>query len=162
MSGTFDIDCRLDSTGQGAILDQRQVSDNRGFIEMEKGMGKRDIWIAFAKTRPLPGCDLNFDGCEFYFCEAYVPVDGASSPENVFKEIIGKTRNGLLDIRFELVDISKIIRFDAPQWEVISDNGNDVHEFAQSAEACEYITFSGFRSEEIEEETQYKHTISNR
>ncbi|WP_308365372.1 MULTISPECIES: hypothetical protein [unclassified Microbulbifer] len=124
-------------------------------------MKPKDIWIVFSKSRPLPGCDLDFDGCEFYFCEAYVPVDTPNDPQIAFEEIIGKTRNELLNKRFDLVDISMIIRFDPSQWEVIGDSGNNVHKFAKSAEASQNITFSGFRSEEIEEETRYKYTISN-
>lgn len=124
-------------------------------------MKPKDIWIVFTKSRPMPGCDLDFDGCEFYFCEAYVPVDTPTDPQIAFEEIIGKTRNELLDKKFQLVDISRIVRFDPSQWEVIGDSGNDTHQLAQSAKTSQNIVFSAFRSDEIEEETQYKHIISN-
>lgn len=123
-------------------------------------MKAENIWIAFTKSRPLPGCDLDLDGCEFYFCEAYIPVSVTTDPQNTFEEIIGKTRNALLDSKFELVDVSKIIRFDPHEWEVIGDTGNDVHELAKSTETSQKTILSSFRSEEVEEETQYRHAIS--
>ncbi|WP_160152312.1 hypothetical protein [Microbulbifer sp. ALW1] len=124
-------------------------------------MTSTDIWIVFTKCHPLPGCDVDFDDCEFYFSEVFVPTSDSGDLLNTFEEILGKVRNGLLDKKFELIDVSKIIRFDQKQWEVIGDSGNDVIAHAKESASINEIVFSGFRSKEIEDETQYKHIISN-
>ncbi|MFV8781162.1 hypothetical protein ACNKU7_01955 [Microbulbifer sp. SA54] len=125
-------------------------------------MTSTDIWIVFLKCRALPGCDIDFDDCDFYFCEAFVPSPSSADILNTLQEIVGNARNGLMDKKFELVDASKIIRFDQAQWEVIGDNGNDVAAHALEAASSQQTVFSVFRSEEVEDEVQYKHTIFNR
>lgn len=124
-------------------------------------MNSHDIWIVFTKSRPLPGCDIDFDDCEFYFSEAFVPTSGSGELLNTFEEILRKVRNGLLDKKFELIDVSKIIRFDQKHWEVIDDNANELIAHAREFVSIKGIVFSGFRSEEVEGETKYKHIVSN-
>ncbi len=128
---------------------------------MESKMTSHDIWIVFTKSRPLAGCDIDFDDCEFYFSEVFVPTSGSGKQLNTFEEIIGKVRIGLLDKKFELSGISKIIPFNREQWEMLDDNGNDVIAHVKRAESSREVVFSGFRTEEIEEETRHKKIISN-
>ncbi|AMX01500.1 hypothetical protein [Microbulbifer thermotolerans] len=124
-------------------------------------MKTKNIWIAFIKSRPLPNCDFDFDGGDFFFCEAYVPIYQSERPQHIFEEIIRKSKEKLQDKNLEIVDISMITRFDQSQWEVEGNSGNNPHELAKLAKESNNIVFSGFRSEEIEEETKYIHRIIN-
>ncbi|ABC28322.1 hypothetical protein HCH_01464 [Hahella chejuensis KCTC 2396] len=120
-----------------------------------------NIWIAFTKSRPLSGCSIDIDGCEFYFAEAYVPIISAEESLPNLEVIMSKVKNALLENRLELADVSALIRYEEDQWEIHSDSENDVNAFAMLARLSESIVFSGFRSEEIEKLTSYRYSISD-
>ncbi|MBU6953772.1 hypothetical protein [Hahella sp. HN01] len=120
-----------------------------------------DVWIAFTKSRPLSGCSIDVDGCEFYFAEVYVPMVSAGESPSNFEAILSKVKSELLENRLELADISALIRYEEDQWEIHSNSENDVNTFATLARLSESIVFSGFRSEEIEELTSYRYSISD-
>lgn len=38
-------------------------------------MNEKYLWLIITKSRPLPDCEIDMDGCEFYFVDAFVPLD---------------------------------------------------------------------------------------
>ena len=117
------------------------------------------VWIVFIKSEALDGCSIDIDGCNFYFAEAYVPVDGEEFSSTSFESILNRVKQSLLDDKLVLADISKCLRYSEDEWGSDSDMEKSVHLLAASARSSGTIKFSSFRSEEIEELCRYRHKV---
>jgi len=63
-----------------------------------------NVWICIAKIKPMDGCDINMDGCEFYYVDALVPV--SNSTERLSMDTaIEKLRAALFEHKFELSEV---------------------------------------------------------
>jgi len=122
-------------------------------------MSNKDVWVVFTKSRPLEGCDIDFDGCEFYFVDIYVPVETTPDKLVALGDITEMVRHSLEESRLELADISMLVRYENGEWKSKANSCNDVNALALQAKESSEIVFSSFRSEEIEELQAYHHSI---
>jgi len=122
-------------------------------------MSSKDVWIAFTKSKPLEGCRIDFDGCEFYFADIYIPIETTSDKLVVLGDITEMVRCSLEENRLELTDISMLVRYKNGEWKMNTNGPNDVNALATKAKQSSEIVFSSFRSEEIEELQTYHHSI---
>jgi hypothetical protein len=120
-------------------------------------MTDKEVWIVSTKSSPLEGCDIDIDGCDFYFAEAFVPVASEINRLKRFEFVIASVEEALLEARLTLVDASKCLRYVEPEWGLDSEMEKETHAAASNALASNSITFSPFRSEEIEELCRYRH-----
>ncbi|HTF95494.1 MAG TPA: hypothetical protein VL995_05120 [Cellvibrio sp.] len=116
-------------------------------------MANKDVWIVFTKSSPLDGCSIDIDSCDYYFAEAYVPVD--VTPIRSLDSIINKVKDELAKARLALTDVSKCIRYKEDEWSADTAPNTEVRKMAKKSLAYGAIEFSGFRSEEIQELYQY-------
>lgn len=121
-------------------------------------MNNKDIWIAVTKSRPLPGCDIDMDGCEFYFADAYVAL-GEEVRATAMVSVVEKVRGALADEKLELAEVSFCARFAPEEWVDQTDSIETMHALANKAGESDGIIFSGFRSEDIQELYSYHHTV---
>ncbi|NOY16656.1 MAG: hypothetical protein GXP23_06990 [Gammaproteobacteria bacterium] len=122
-------------------------------------MSNKDVWIAFTKNRPLEGCGIDFDGCEFYFTDICVPIEATPDKLVALGDIIEMVKCSLEESRLELVDISMLVRYKNGEWKTNTDSFNDINALAVKAGQSGKIVLSSFRSEEIEELQTYRHSI---
>lgn len=122
-------------------------------------MSHTDVWIAFIKSKPLEGCGIDIDGSDYYFAEAYVPVNHTEIELVSFDNVIAKIKNSLLEGRLILCYISKCIRYQQEHWNTDTDSNKEAHSLAESALSSNKVEFGAFRSEEIEELVQYQHIL---
>lgn len=120
---------------------------------------KKQVWIVFTKSEALDGCSIDVDGCDFYFSEAYVPVDGEEFGVTSFESILNRVKKLLFDEKLVLTDVSKCLRYNEGEWGSDSDMEKSAHLLATSALSSGDIKFSSFRSEEIEDIYRYQHSI---
>lgn len=120
-------------------------------------MTTKDVWIVFTKSSPLEGCSIDIDGCDYYFAEAYVPVD--AGPILSLDSIVNKVRDQLAKERLVLADISKCIRYQEKEWSSNSAPNAELHKGAKKSLVSGTIEFSGFRPEEIQELYQYSYEV---
>lgn len=121
-------------------------------------MQQTDVWITITKSKPLPGCEINMDGCEYYFADAFVPVDlnvGATAVVSAINHVA----EALLEKKLELVEVLLCAKFSAEEWVDKTESIETLHQLANKAAAEGKIVFSGFRSEEIQALYHYKHTV---
>lgn len=122
-------------------------------------MAQSQVWILFIKSEPLAGCSIDMDGCDFYFAEAYVPVNAEELGATSFESIISRVKQSLLEDKLVLADISKFLRYTEEEWSSDSDMEKSAHLLAAEALSSGIITFSSFRSEEIEGLCRYRHKM---
>lgn len=120
-------------------------------------MANKEVWIVFTKNLPLEGCSIDVDGCDYYFAEAYVPVDTA--PTLSLDLIINNVRNELTKERLLLVDVSKCIHYKKQEWSSETAPNTELHKSAKKSLVSELIEFSGFRSEEVQKLYQYSYSV---
>ncbi|PUA30459.1 MAG: hypothetical protein B0W54_08180 [Cellvibrio sp. 79] len=120
-------------------------------------MANKEVWIVFTKNSPLEGCSIDIDGCDYYFAEAYVPIDVA--PILSLDSIINKVKDELAQARLALTDISKCIRYKEDEWSADTAPNAEVRKMAKKSLASGAIEFSGFRPEEIQELYQYTYNV---
>lgn len=121
-------------------------------------MSEKSLWLTITKSRPLPGCEIDMDGCEFYFVDAFVPLDerlGADSIPNA----ISKVKSTLLENKLELAEVIQCVKFLPEEWIDQTESDESLHNLATKARESEKLVIGTFRSEEIQELYHYKHTI---
>ena len=121
-------------------------------------MAERDVWIALTKSRPLPGCEIDIDGCEFYFADTYLAIDVDQRPFAI-TILAEKVKQALLSRKFELAEISLCARFIPDEWVGQTESIETMHVLSNKALESNRVVFSGFRSEEIQELYRYQHTV---
>ena len=120
---------------------------------------KKNVWIAITKSRPLPGCDIDMDGCEFYFADVFVPFD-VDTGATALISVIDQVRSALTEAKFELADIILCAKFSSDEWVDQTDSLESMHELANKALGSTRVVLSGFRSEEIQGDYQYRYSIN--
>ena len=123
-------------------------------------MADKEVWITFAKGRPLPGCSIDFDNCEFYFVDVFIPVDKGLRID--FTELTSTVQSVLSSARVELADIGQLIRYQSGQWSVKIDDENEIEECVKKALETNKPCNGGYRSQEVQDLTDYLHVISER
>ncbi len=123
-------------------------------------MVNKEVWIVFTKSEPLDGCSIDIDGCDFYFTEAYVPVESKDFNVTSLEPIVSRAKQSLLDDKLVLVDVSKCLRYREEEWLSNSEMDKEVHVLAAKALSSGTVRFGGFRSEEIEELCRYHHSMN--
>ena len=114
-------------------------------------MTDKNIWIIFTKSKALDGCSIDIDGGEFYFTEVFVPSECIEDNPDSIKEMIGKTKQVLLNERLELTDISKSIRYQEDEWTEDTELNNEIQMTVKESIRSNQIKFNTFRSEEIQQ-----------
>lgn len=120
-------------------------------------MAERDVWIALTKSRSLPGCEIDMDGCEFYFADSYLAMDDEKRPVAI-AILAEKVKEALLSRKLELAEISFCARFVPEEWVDQTDSIETMYVLSNKALESSGVIFSGFRSEEIQELYRYQHT----
>lgn len=121
-------------------------------------MSENNIWLTVTKSRALPGCEIDMDGCEFYFVDAFVSLDksvGADSMPNA----ICKVKSTLLEDKLELAEVIQCVKFLPEEWIDQTEADESLHDLAIKALESDDVVFGTFRSEEIQELYHYKHTV---
>ncbi|MFC1747973.1 hypothetical protein ACFL2V_04130 [Pseudomonadota bacterium] len=121
-------------------------------------MENKSIWVLFTKSKPLPECEINFDGGDHYFVEVCVPAQKGEAWQQI-GNVIERARECLLESHFELCDVSKCIRYFADEWQEQTRHNNMIHEAAQKTLETGAITLGGFRSDEVEARFYCRHTV---
>ena len=116
-------------------------------------MNNNDIWIIFTKSRPMDGCEIDMEGCEFYFTEVFVPAPNLSNA-------IDQAKGLLLKNKLELSEVSKGIRYTPSEWEKDTPQNRIINDKSNSAINLNIPQISPFRSEEIQEDMQYQHIVT--
>lgn len=117
----------------------------------------KQVWIIFTKSEALEGCSIDMDGCDYYFAEAYVPVNDGEFGLTSLESILSRVKQSLLDDKLVLADVSKCLRYKEEEWRSDSEMEKEVRVLAAKAFSSGVITFSSFKSEEIEELCRYHH-----
>ena len=121
-------------------------------------MSEKNLWLTITKSRPLQGCEIDMDGCEFYFVDAFVPLDknlGADSIPNA----ISKVKSTLLMDKLELAGVIQCLKFLPEEWIDQTETDESLHDLATKALQSNDVVLGTFRSEEIQELYHYKHTV---
>lgn len=121
-------------------------------------MQKDSVWIAITKSKPLPGCEIDVDGCEFYYADILVPLKNDTNA-TAMVSVIKQAQEALLEDKLELAEVLLCAKFLPEEWVDQTDGVEPLHELATKAVESQAIVFGGFRSEEIQELYQYKHTV---
>lgn len=121
-------------------------------------MKERNLWLTITKSRPLPGCDIDMDGCEFYFVDAFVAL-GKSLGADSIPNAISKVKSTLLEDKLELAEVIQCVKFSPEEWIDQTETDESLHDLATKALESDDVVFGSFRSEEIQELYHYKHTI---
>jgi len=121
-------------------------------------VAEKDVWIALTKSRPLPGCEIDMDGCEFYFADSYLAMVEEQRPVAI--AVLAETvKEALLTRKLELAEISFCARFVPEEWVDQTDSIETMHALSNKALESNGVIFSGFRSEDIQELYHYHHTV---
>lgn len=123
-------------------------------------MTTKQTWIVVTKSRPLEGCDIDIDGCEFYFVDAYISLPEEICSSKAITTILDKVEKTLNADRLELTEVKICARFFPDEWVDQTDSIDTMHSLANKSLETEEVVFSGFRSEEIQELYQYHHTVN--
>lgn len=118
----------------------------------------QSLYLVVSKSRPLPGCEINMDGGEYFFADAFVPID-SNSGVTAIAAAITRVSESLLEKKLELVEVLLCAKFSAEEWVDKTESIETLHQLANKAAAEGKIVFSGFRSEEIQALYHYKHTV---
>lgn len=121
-------------------------------------MQQTDVWITITKSKPLPGCEIDMDGCEYYFADAFVPLE-PDAGATALVSVISRVTEALLEKKLELAEVLLCAKFSAEEWLDKTESIETLHQLANKAAAEGKIVFSGFRSEEIQALYHYKHTV---
>lgn len=121
-------------------------------------MPEKDVWIALTKSRPLPGCEIDMDGCEFYFADSFLAMEEEQRPVAI-AILAEKVKEALLTRKLELEEISLCARFVNEEWVDQTDSIETMHALSNKALESNSVIFSGFRSEDIQELYHYHHTV---
>lgn len=119
----------------------------------------KQVWIIFTKSEALDGCSIDFDGCNYYFAEAYVPIEEGELGNTSIASILDQVKEALLEDKLVLMDVLKCLRYKKDEWCADSEMEKEVHKLAAEAFSSGTITFSGFRSEEIQDLCRHQHKI---
>ncbi|RYZ99705.1 MAG: hypothetical protein EOO68_12115, partial [Moraxellaceae bacterium] len=117
-----------------------------------------NTWIITTQSRPLPGCEIDMDGCEFYFADVFLPV-ATGGGATALIEAISKVKEALLVDKLELANVLLCAHFKPEEWVDQSDSAESLHELANKANETNSLVFSGFRSQEIQQLYHYTHTL---
>ncbi|MCO1333112.1 hypothetical protein MO867_02045 [Microbulbifer sp. OS29] len=122
-------------------------------------MTTKQTWIVVTKSRPLEGCDIDIDGCEFYFADAYVSLPGEIGGAKALSSVLEKVQKKLEDDRFELAEVKMCMQFLPEEWVDQTDGVYPMHELASSSLDTDDVILGGYRSEEIQELFLYHHNV---
>lgn len=114
--------------------------------------------IITTQSRPLPGCEIDMDGCEFYFADVFLPV-AANGGATALIEAITKVKEALLLDKLELADVLLCAQFKPEEWVDQTESVESLHTLANQATQTNSLVFSSFRSEEIQQLYHYTHTL---
>jgi hypothetical protein len=117
------------------------------------------LWLVITKSRPLPGCEIDMDGCEFYFADTLVPTE-ADVGATAAVSAVNRTKDALAEKKLELAEVLVCAKFAPEEWTDQTDAIESIHDLASKALESGALVFSGFRSEEIQELYHYKHTVT--
>ncbi len=123
-------------------------------------MTTKQTWITVTKSRPLEGCDIDIDGCDFYFADAYIALSEEECGSKAILTILDNVEKALQSDRLELVEVKMCARFFPEEWVDQTDSIDTMHSLANRALEAEDVVFSSFRSEEIQGLYQYHHTVN--
>lgn len=118
----------------------------------------QSLCLVVSKSRPLPGCEIDMDGGEYFFADIFVPID-SNSGGTAIATAITRVSEALLEKNLELVEVLLCAKFSAEEWVDKTESIETLHQLANKAAAEGKIVFSGFRSEEIQALYHYKHTV---
>ena len=121
-------------------------------------MTGQSLRLVFSKSKPLPGCEIDMDGCEYYFADAFVPLE-PDVGANAIVSAINQVKDALLEKKLELAEVLLCAKFSPGEWVDKTESIESLHELANKALKTGKIVFSGFRSEEIQDLYRYKHTV---
>lgn len=121
-------------------------------------MQNSNVWMAVTKSRPLPGCEIDIDGCEFYSVDAFVPLE-ANAGAIAMVTLISQVKESLAAKSLELAEVILCARFHPEEWVDQTGSMESLHDLASKAAETGGIVFSGFRSEEIQDLYRYQHTV---
>lgn len=121
-------------------------------------MAQKDLWLTITKSRPLPGCEIDMDGCEFYWVDAFVPLDKNLGAESI-PSAISKVKSTLLADKLELAEVMQCVKFLPEEWIDQTESDESLHDLAIKALESDDVVLGTFRSEEIQELYHYKHTV---
>ena len=121
-------------------------------------MSEKNLWLTITKSRPLPGCEIDMDGCEFYFLDAFVPLDKSLGADSILNAI-STVKSTLLEDKLELAEVILCVKFSPEEWIDQTESDEPLHELAAKALESDDVVFGSFRSEEIQDLYHYKHTI---
>lgn len=99
-----------------------------------------NVWIAATKSRALPGCGVDMDGCEFYFADVYVVLSEEAGPTAV-ASVVEQVRQALAGKQLELAEVSLCARFVPEEWLDQTGSIESMHELANKARVfvCDLI-----------------------
>jgi len=107
----------------------------------------------------MDGCDINMDGCEFYYVDALVPV--SNSTERLSMDVvIEKPRATLFEHKFELSEVLLCTKFSPVEWVGQTKSVGSSHNLALRASETNSVVCGGFRSEEVQRLYRYKYSVS--
>lgn len=121
-------------------------------------MPTHNTWIITTQSRPLPGCEIDMDGCEFYFADVFLPV-ATGGGATALIEAITKVKEALLLDKLELAEVLLCAQFKPEEWVDQADSAESLHELANKASETNSLVFSSIRSEEIQQLYHYTHTL---
>ncbi|MBU6950185.1 hypothetical protein [Hahella sp. HN01] len=122
-------------------------------------MTEKQTWIVVIKSRPLEGCEIDFDGCEFYFTDAYVSLPRKIGGAKALISILKKVQEKLEGDRLELSEVKMCVQFLPEEWVDQTDGVYPMHELATSSLDTEDVVLSGYRSQEIQDLLLYRHNV---
>lgn len=121
-------------------------------------MNEKYLWLIITKSRPLPGCEIDMDGCEFYFVDAFVSLDESLGADSI-PNAINKVKSTLLAEKLELAEVIQCVKFLPEEWIDQTETDESLHDLATKALESDDVVLGTFRSEEIQELYHYKHTV---
>ncbi|WKT61215.1 hypothetical protein Q2E61_03215 [Microbulbifer thermotolerans] len=121
-------------------------------------MKSEALWLVVTKSRPLPGCEIDMDGCEFYFADAFVSIDRNRGVDSI-PSAIDKVKIALLEDRLELAEVIQCVKFLPEDWVDQTESDESLHDLAIRASEIDDVVFSSFRSEEIQALYHYKYIV---
>lgn len=115
-------------------------------------------WIITTQSRPLPGCEIAMDGCEFYFADAFFPV-APNGRVDALVEAIGIVNDALKKDKLELTQVLFCAQFKPEEWVDKSGSVESLQALAARSVANNCLVFSSFRSEEIQKLYCYTYNV---
>jgi len=121
-------------------------------------MNEKYLWLIITKNQPLSNCEIDIDGCEYYFVNAFIPLNKSLGVDSI-PNAISKVKNALLEDKLELAEVIQCVKFQPEEWVDQTEAGESLHELATKALELDDVVFSSFRSEEVQDLYHYKHTV---